>query len=109
MSKRKKPKIVIPEKLLAGKSAEEQANIRQDVADVFKDFVPGSPPPGQVVRPLAHGTTTCPECGEALERYPDDRAVQLPAGIGTAPLTGKLVYFIECPKCDSPFMLEAKS
>lgn len=105
MSK-KKPEIVIPDQLLAGKTTEEQTRIREAVADAFKDF-DFDKPSGKIVRPLADGVIWCPDCGGKLHK--DRHATQLPDGVGPPPLTGKIVHFIECPKCDSPFMQEAKS
>lgn len=102
----KKFKIEGLDKLLEGKSEEELAELRAVVDEIAAKLEAGQAP-GKPVLPLESSVVNCPVCGTFLEEEP--KTVQLPAGMGRAPLTGQLVQFTNCPTCRTGYMKAARS
>ncbi len=87
-------KILNLEKALERVPADARDEMRETIEKLFEDFDPNNPP-GQAVRPLSVADNDCPECGVKLRLC------------STVEWEGKLVSFLECPKCDACFEREA--
>jgi len=95
---KKKPKIDEKslEEVLAKHPPEDREELRKILTDMFKDFDPANPP-GKRVLNLPDGTTKCPACGSKLQ-HPHVTDVM-----------GQLMEFVECDKCDQPYVRKALS
>ncbi len=98
---KKKPlKIVGLEQCVARLPEKDREVIAEEIKKMFSDpeeVLKNSKP----VDELPVGTKRCPRCGEPLTLWSGNTVKR--------PGSNKLVRFLECEKCDLPFIVEALS
>ena len=94
------------EALLAKLPEGEREQARRTIEEAFKDFDPGRPV-GKPVFRLTGEEKTCPSCGEDLV-LANHHTLKLPERLDL-PDAGKIVQFVQCAKCEQPFVRRAPS
>lgn len=95
---KKKVEVKGIEEALAKLPEGQREDARKALAEFAENFDP-SDPPGQAVRSLPAGVSTCPNCNGPLTV--DSAGVPLP--------DGGVVDFMDCATCDCAFAVPAAS